>query len=67
MCKEKGIITPAEIVHHKTHITEDNIDDPEVTLSFDNLQAVCRKHHGELHGTPKRYTIAEDGTVHSWD
>ena len=63
VCKEKGIITPAEIVHHKIHLSEENINDPEITLSYDNLLAVCRKHHGELHGTPRRYSIGEDGTV----
>lgn len=67
MCKEKGLITPAEIVHHKTHITAENIDDPNITLSYDNLLAVCRKHHGELHGTPRRYTIGEDGTIYPRD
>lgn len=67
LCKERGKITPGEIVHHKTHITSDNIYDPSVTLSHDNLLLVCRKHHAELHGSPKRYTIGEDGTVYGID
>lgn len=62
-CLEKGEIVPAEIVHHKIHLNAGNIDNPEITLAFDNLQAVCRRCHGELHGSPKRYTIMADGTV----
>jgi len=62
-CKAKGLITPAVIVHHKVHITPENVDDPTVTLSFDNLMAVCRLHHAELHGNVKRFRVEADGTV----
>ena len=48
-CLQKGLIVPAEIVHHKVHITPDNINDPSITLSWDNLEAVCRKCHAEIH------------------
>ena len=41
---------PGEIVHHKTELTPLNIHDPHVSLSFDNLQLVCRDCHGQLHG-----------------
>ena len=64
-CKEEGLITPAEIVHHKIHLSPETINNPEITLSFSNLCALCRKHHGEEHRTsaPKRYRIEADGTV----
>lgn len=48
-CLAKGIYTPAEIVHHKEHITASNVTNPEITLSWDNLQALCRKCHAEQH------------------
>lgn len=64
-CLKKGLYVPGEIVHHKTHITPDNINDPTVTLSFDNLQLLCRKCHGEAHSDrpERRYTINRDGSV----
>lgn len=61
-CLERGLYTPGEIVHHKKHITPDNIDDPTVTLSWDNLVLVCRNCHGELHGG-KRCKVDEFGRV----
>lgn len=49
LCKKEGMITPAEVVHHKKHITPKNVSDPKVTLSWSNLQALCRRHHEEVH------------------
>ena len=40
---------PGEIVHHKTHLTPENIDDPTVTLNEDNLELLCRDCHGVEH------------------
>ena len=62
-CKAKGLIVPAEIVHHKEHLNVDNITDPTITLNNDNLEALCRKCHGEEHGSPKRFDVLPDGTV----
>lgn len=63
-CLAKGVYKPGEIVHHKTHLTPENITDPTVTLSFDNLQLVCRECHEEIHrGKGKRYQIAPDGSI----
>lgn len=61
-CLKNGLIEAGEIVHHKEHITPNNIDDPDITLSFDNLELLCRKCHGAIHGE-KRYTIDADGRV----
>ena len=44
-CLAKGLITPAEIVHHKTPLTVDNVSDLNISLSWDNLQALCRQCH----------------------
>lgn len=63
-CLAKGIFKPAEIVHHKMEITPDNIDDPKVTLNWDNLEAVCRECHAEKHGARvRRYRVDPSGKV----
>ena len=61
-CLAKGLYKPAEVVHHKTHITPENINNPEITLAFDNLEALCRKCHGEAHGGP-RYDVDDMGRL----
>ena len=74
VCLAKGLITPAEIVHHKIEITPDNITDQNITLNWDNLQCVCRDCHAAVHeknyekyrygnARKRRYTIDKDGKV----
>ena len=69
VCLSNGIIRPAEIVHHKEPLTEKNIQNLDVSLGWNNLQALCRechaKAHGELYAKRKkcRYTIASDGRI----
>ena len=64
VCLAKGIYKPGEIVHHKIHINPDNITDPSVTLSWDNLQVVCRDCHAEIHAThARRYRVDDLGRV----
>ena len=48
-CLRAGRLTPAEIVHHKVHLSPDNINDPSITLSYDNLERVCRDCHAAAH------------------
>lgn len=68
-CLKKGIYTPGEIVHHNIeHVTPDNVDNPEVTLSFDNLELLCRdchaKEHDEMYGhDARRYIVDAHGNV----
>lgn len=63
-CLKKGLYNPAVIVHHKTYITKDNLSDPTIALSWDNLEALCRECHEKEHqGQARRYRIREDGTV----
>lgn len=60
----KGVMTPGEIVHHITPLTPENIGDPMISLSFNNLRLVCRKCHGEEHSTKeRRYVIDDNGRV----
>ena len=48
-CLKVGIYTPGEIVHHKIHITPENIRDAKITLNFDNLELLCRDCHAKKH------------------
>ncbi len=63
-CLARGMYTPGVIVHHKVHLTPDNIGDPSVTLNWDNLELVCRDCHAELHDErQRRYKIDPNGGV----
>lgn len=63
-CLERGLYVPGEIVHHKVHITPENINDESVTLSWDNLELVCRECHADEHRrVKKRYKVDEFGRV----
>lgn len=62
-CLRHGLYTPADTVHHIVHITPENIDDPSITLNYDNLEAVCRDCHAMLHTKKKRYKVDDMGRV----
>jgi hypothetical protein len=64
-CLAKGLAVPGEIVHHIVELTPENINDPNVTLSWDNLRLVCRECHALEHGAKmgRRYLIDENGNV----
>jgi 5-methylcytosine-specific restriction endonuclease McrA len=38
-----------KIVHHKNYLTPDNIHDPAVSLSFNNLELLCQQCHNREH------------------
>ena len=62
-CLAEGIVETGAIVHHKIHISPETITIPEVALSYENLELLCRRHHAEQHGKAKRYTVDELGRV----
>ena len=65
-CKAKGRYIPADIVHHKVHLTESNMNDPRIAYSFDNLEALCLDCHNKEHfgeAEKKRYEIGSDGRL----
>ena len=39
----------ATIAHHKEYLTPDNVNDPYVTLNWDNLEALCQDCHNKEH------------------
>lgn len=47
ICERCGKV--ASIVHHKTYITPGNIHDPNITLNWDNLEALCSTCHQNEH------------------
>lgn len=57
-CLRAGRLKPGEIVHHKVHLTPENVHDPAVTLDFGNLEYVCRDchaaEHPEIYGADER-------------
>lgn len=62
-CLSKGIYRVGETVHHKTPLTPANINDPSITLGWDNLQLLCRDCHAAMHKSEKRYKVDELGRV----
>ncbi len=64
-CFEQGKLTPAKVVHHKVHLNPDNIDDPSVTLAYENFQRLCQDCHAFVHSgtTEMRVAFDEHGRV----
>lgn len=63
-CLKKGMITPAQEVHHIIELTPENITDASVSLNLENLVSLCKDCHANRHREqPKRYKILENGNV----
>lgn len=63
-CLKRGVVRPAEIVHHIVELTPANVSDPTVATDLSNLECVCRECHARVHGytTPcVRDGLAFDG------
>jgi 5-methylcytosine-specific restriction endonuclease McrA len=65
ICERCGEI--AKIVHHKTYLNPANITDLNITLSHENLEALCQTCHNTEHhkAEPKagRYTFDTAGNI----
>ena len=47
----------ATIAHHKLYLTPQNINDPSITLNWDNLESLCQDcHNKEHHGSSEDMT-----------
>lgn len=72
-CLSRGLFVPAVIVHHKQYISEQNINDPSITLNHNNLEALCRECHRKEHDKfadermPRRYMVDRFGKIISVD
>ena len=63
-CLKRGLITPAVVVHHRVHLTPENIKDEAIRVGEDNLEALCWSCHEKEHKKrDRRYTIDSDGHV----
>ena len=57
----------ATIAHHKTYLTPANINNPDITLNWENLEALCQDCHNKEHhsspGTADGLRFDEDGNL----
>lgn len=65
-CHEK----PGYIVHHKTELTLENINNPDIALGFSNLKYDCHECHNKEHGKNRdevlglvQYTFGQNGEM----
>lgn len=66
LCERCGGV--ATIAHHKIHLTFENIHDPNITLNWGKLEALCqechnREHHGERDVTREGLAFNERGEL----
>lgn len=54
LCERCG--ESAKICHHRTYLTPKNINDPNITLSWSNLEALCQECHNKEHSNIKELT-----------
>ena len=48
-CMEQGRYVLGDEVHHKIHLSPDNINDVNITLSWGNLELLCQSCHQSHH------------------
>ena len=48
-CAAMGKIVPGTEVHHKIHLTPENLNDPSITLNWANLELLCKPCHDAEH------------------
>ena len=65
LCQRCG--KPGRIVHHKKHLTPDNIDDPYISLNPDMLETLCEECHSIEHNgeaaLDSELTFSESGDI----
>lgn len=57
---------PAKIVHHKKYLTKSNINDVNISLNWNNLEALCQDCHNKEHHKQQSkltYTFDNEGNV----
>ena len=48
-CLSRQKMRPGKILHHIKYLTPTNINDPYVTLNWENLEYLCQDCHNEEH------------------
>ncbi len=54
LCTEPGCCRTAEEVHHVVELTEQNVDDPNISLALSNLRSLCSSCHKRITKRMKR-------------
>ena len=68
LCAEEGRITNADVVHHKIHLSLENVDNPEISLNENNLISLCSEHHSQVHkGEHAMGRITEENYNYTFD
>lgn len=65
-CRAAGLYTPGKIVHHKIYLDDIKLQDPEIALSFDNLELLCQDCHNKEHMKrlpTRRYSFDASGNL----
>lgn len=62
ICERCGRPAKKYVVHHKKYLTAQNINDPYVALSWDNLQLLCLDCHNNVHNTKNKRKIFFDSS-----
>nr|DAE12024.1 MAG TPA: HNH endonuclease [Myoviridae sp. ctv9K3] len=64
LCERCG--EPAKVVHHKHYLTKRNINNADIALNWDNLEALCQDCHNKEHhaaADTRRYKFDADGNI----
>lgn len=62
ICLKYGRFTPGVIVDHQEEININNINDPNITLNWDNFCYMCMTHHNrKTFGHPENNDAIPDG------
>ena len=59
-CLKKGKITPAEDIHHKRSPFSKGEVNYALLLDYDNLMAVCKECHGNIHAEQQGHINPEE-------
>ena len=59
ICLSKGKVVPAEDVHHKQSPFQNGEVNNNLLLDYNNLQALCKECHGNIHAHKDKPTIQD--------
>ena len=63
-CLARGLIRQGDEVHHKIRLTPENINDPNISLNWENLELLCKTcHDEERERREKRWKVDPAGRV----
>ena len=48
-CADRGVVKPADVVHHTVPLNASNVTDPDIALNQERLLALCHECHTEVH------------------